>query len=143
MKRRTATVFGVVVILLLVGGVALAATITGTNKDETLVGTAYADTIMARGGGDVLRGLGGAVRLYGSDGADSVYGGRGKDFISTEGDDVKDFVDCGPGNDIVKLVNLVSEPTEMPDTYRNCEQHSVRVLGGLAISVWQAIACPS
>ena len=123
MQRRGATVVAVLAVFLLVGGGALAATITGTNKDEMLVGTAYADTIRARDGGDVLRGLGGADRLYGGDGADSVYGGRGNDFLSTEGDDIKDFVDCGPGNDTVKLVNLVAEPSEMPDTYRNCERN--------------------
>jgi hypothetical protein len=47
-------------VVLLACGVALAAMITGTARDETLIGTSYADTIRAKGGVDEVRGLRGA-----------------------------------------------------------------------------------
>src|ERR671911_1919118 len=72
--RKMAIMFGLGVMLsiFVAGGVALAATITGTARDETLIGTAYADTIGARGGDDVLRGLGGPDQLYGNGSRDEV-----------------------------------------------------------------------
>jgi Ca2+-binding RTX toxin-like protein len=112
--RKMAIMFGVVMVALFVAsGVALAATITGTDKDETLIGTGYADTIKARGGDDEVRGLRGPDRLYGNGGKDEVVGGYGEDKLyGGNGNDLlrsqdifsqsgayRDVVDCGPGND--------------------------------------------
>ena len=117
--RKMAIMFGLGVMLsiFVAGGVALAATITGTARDETLIGTAYADTIGARGGDDVLRGLGGPDQLYGNGsrdevvggyGQDKLYGGYGNDRLRSE--DIfsqsgayRDVVDCGPGNDFAAV----------------------------------------
>ena len=99
--------------LLLASGVALAATILGTDQSETLIGTRYADYIRAEGGNDVVRGLGGPDqlngktgedRVVGGDGDDNLYGGTGNDRLYSEdifsqGGAYRDVVDCGPGED--------------------------------------------
>ena len=116
--RKMAIMFGLVMVAIFVaGGVALAATITGTDRDETLIGTGYADAIKARGGGDEVRGLGGSDQLYGNGGRDRLVGGYGEDKLyGGNGNDrlrsqdifsqtgaYKDVVDCGPGNDFAAL----------------------------------------
>ena len=116
--RKMAIMFGLEMVAIFVaGGVALAATITGTDRDETLIGTAYADAIKARGGGDEVRGLGGPDQLYGNEGRDrlvggygedKLYGGNGKDRlrsqdIFSQSGAYKDVVDCGPGKDFAAV----------------------------------------
>ncbi len=85
-------------------GLALAATVTGTDRGEMLVGTEYRDSIRARGGDDVVRGRGGPDRLHGGFGNDRIHGGRGDDVIHVN-DGQRDFVDCGPGRDEVYFDN--------------------------------------
>jgi Ca2+-binding RTX toxin-like protein len=116
--RKMAIMFGLVMVAIFVaGGVALAATITGTDRDEPLIGTGYADTIKARGGGDEVRGLGGSDQLYGNGGRDKVVGGYGEDKLyGGNGNDrlrsqdifsqtgaYRDVVDCGPGKDLAAV----------------------------------------
>ena len=116
--RKVAIMFGLVMVAILVaGGVALAATISGTDRDETLIGTGYADAIKARGGGDELRGLGGSDQLYGNGGRDRLVGGHGEDKLhGGNGNDrlrsqdifsqtgaYRDVVDCGPGKDFAAV----------------------------------------
>jgi Ca2+-binding RTX toxin-like protein len=115
-RRAELALATMAVALLLTSGVALAAAITGTDKDEILIGTRYADSIHAKGGQDVVRGLGGADKLYGNQGKDRIVGGRGEDRLyGGNGDDRinsmdlgdggigdSDVVDCGPGRDFVK-----------------------------------------
>jgi len=116
--RKTAIMSSLVIVTIFVaGGVALAATITGTDRDETLIGTAYADAIKARGGGDEVRGLGGPDQLYGNGGRDRLVGGYGEDKLyGGNGNDrlrsqdifsqtgaYKDVVDCGPGKDLAAV----------------------------------------
>src|SRR5215204_4989487 len=78
MKRAILLLAAMAVALGLASGMALAATIVGTSKDEVLVGTAQADTIRAKGSADVVRGRGGPDQLYGNTGRDKIYGGFGK-----------------------------------------------------------------
>ena len=116
--HKMAIMFGLVMVTIFVaGGVALAATITGTDRDETLIGTVYADAIKARGSGDEIRGLGGPDQLYGNGGRDrlvggygedKLYGGNGKDRlrsqdIFSQSGAYKDVVDCGPGKDFAAV----------------------------------------
>ena len=116
--RKMAIMLGLVMVAIFVAaGVALAATITGTGKDETLIGTAYADTIKAKGGADEVRGLGGPDLLYGNGGRDEVVGGYGQDKLyGGYGNDLlrsqdifsqsgayRDVVDCGPGDDSARV----------------------------------------
>lgn len=116
--RKMAIMLGLVMVAIFVAaGVALAATITGTDRDETLIGTGYADTIRARGGVDEVRGLGGSDQLHGNGGRDRVVGGYGEDeLFGGRGNDrlrsqdifsqsgaYRDVVDCGPGDDFAAV----------------------------------------
>jgi len=77
---------------LVVGGVALAAVVEGTNAGETLTGTNNPDLIKAFGGNDTLYGKddadvlraggGDDDNVYGENGNDTYYGGSGDDFLS-------------------------------------------------------------
>ena len=94
-------------------GVALAATIDGTNGNDRLIGTDRADQIDGRGGQDIIRGHLGADILDGGAGSDTLYAGSMDEFAqdSVNGgksdDDIrafnnpasKDVIDCGYGFD--------------------------------------------
>ena len=117
MRRITLLLATMTLVVLVAGGVALAATIVGTDQDETLIGTRYADFIRAEGGNDVVRGLGGPDQLYGNGGRDRLVGGYGEDKLyGGNGNDrlrsqdifsqtgaYKDVVDCGPGKDLAAV----------------------------------------
>jgi len=135
MKRAIMLLAAMAVALGLASGMALAATIVGTDRDEILVGTSYADTIRAKGGADVVRGRGGPDQLYGNTGRDKIYGGFGKgdrlhggrgddrliseDIFSQSGA-FRDVVDCGPGDD--------SASVDFRDRVRaNCEEVGVAI----------------
>ena len=134
MRRMTLLLVTMTLVVLVAGGVALAATITGTDRSETLIGTAYADSIEARGGADVVRGLGGPDRLFGNLGSDRVVGGNGEDRLDGgRGNDrlfsedifsqsgaYRDVVDCGPGEDFASV--------DFRDVVReNCEEVGVAI----------------
>ena len=111
---------GVVLVLGLsaFGGVAYAATLSGTSGADSLVGTSGRDEIKARGGDDrvsarrgddlvygqngddTLYGQVGDDRLYPGDGNDTVEGGDGDDDI-TANDGLRDEISCGSGTDFV------------------------------------------
>ena len=105
------------------GGLALAATIAGTDRDETLTGTNYADTIRAKGGDDAVYGLRGPDRLNGGLGHDRLYGGRGDDVIHADDfagpglfpEGQRDVIYCGPGHDRVYRDDKDARP-------RGCEE---------------------
>ena len=124
--------------LLLASGAALAEVFDGDDGNNRLVGTDGRDRMSGGGGDDLMRGLGGQDRMGGGDGDDTMYGGpgrdvmggglgvdlifggRGDDFISSIGDNARDFVDCGPGTD---AVDQSLGPDQTPkDVYRNCER---------------------
>jgi Ca2+-binding RTX toxin-like protein len=98
----------------------------GTDRADEINGTDRADEIYARDGADVVKGRLRRDVIYGGDGADRInvgacsrdqaFSGRGDDVIDV-GDgcvyipedpltpkEVKDFVYCGPGRDVVRNV---------------------------------------
>jgi len=81
--------------------VAVAARLTGTNRNDRLVGTPRADSIDGLAGNDVLLGLGGNDLLRGGPGRDRIAGGAGHDSVAANGDAARDTISCGPGIDIV------------------------------------------
>ena len=110
MRRTTLTLVVALVTLMVAGGVALAATLNGDGGPNNLNGTAQADVIRGYGGNDEIRP---------GNGVDRVYAGRGDDFVSSIGDDSRDVVRCGPGND---TVNQLPGPNMGPaDRYISCE----------------------
>lgn len=107
MKRAGLAGAVVVLMILLVGGVALAKTVlcqtgascVGTNKDDLLVGTSAPDNVQGFGGDDVLKGREGSDNtLRGDEGNDRVLGGPGFDFL--EGGSGKDVVKGGADGDV-------------------------------------------
>ena len=68
--------------LVLVSGVALAASRTGDNGPNNIVGTNRADTLLGRGGHDLVNGLGGNDFVSGGAGHDDFSGGFGDDVVS-------------------------------------------------------------
>lgn len=109
MRRVSMMVMTMLAALVLGSGVALAATIVGTNGDDTRNGTTNRDVIYGLGGNDTLRGRGGNdeidggtgsdPNLSGGTGNDEVSGGSGPDFLyGYEGGDV---LYGGNGSDIV------------------------------------------
>jgi len=117
MKRAMLLLAMMAVTLVSASGIALAATILGTDKDETLIGTRYADLVVANGGADGVRGNGGSDQLYGNTGRDRIRGGFGEDHLYGGGGDdtifsgdifsqssaYRDVVDCGPGDDFASV----------------------------------------
>lgn len=126
MKRWT-LVLGVLACgLTLTTGSVLADTFDGTPGDDRLLGTESNDFIRGRGGNDELFGRGGADRIIGEAGADIVngqlgndsldgglgpdeivagpgvdrlFGQGGNDVLRSVGDEERDFVNCGSGED--------------------------------------------
>jgi hypothetical protein len=110
--RRTAIAL---FIALLVGGVAGAATITGTPRADRLKGTVRSDVIDGRAGADSLFGLGGSDVLQGGAGRDTIDGGAGDDRVPAHADGERDRIRCGAGNDIVtaELTDTVAADCEV------------------------------
>jgi len=91
--RRTAILVGAMAMLIvLVGGVALARSIScpnkdnrlcvGTNQADTMAGANRMDTIKARGGNDTVTARGGKDIVNGGDGGDFLDGGTGNDTLA-------------------------------------------------------------
>jgi Ca2+-binding RTX toxin-like protein len=116
MRRRALLILATMGLgVLLLGGVALAATIDGTSGPDDLVGTDKDDVIHASGGQDYLSGLAGPDvlyagagndtvvgrdgndRIYGNAGSDELFGNRNNDTIDSSGDQERDVVKCGQG----------------------------------------------
>src|SRR5215212_5885946 len=89
MKRAILPLVMMAVALGSASGMALAATVVGTDKAETLMGTRYADYVRAGGRGE--------DRLYGGEGDDRIVSQDLNDY----GIGQRDTVDCGPGHDTV------------------------------------------
>ena len=89
--RRNA-ILGVLVaalLLVLMSGIALAATERGTKGDDLLVGTERDDRLVGRNGDDRLKAL---------EGNDTLRGGNGNDELLTR-DGEKGRLECGGGRD--------------------------------------------
>jgi Ca2+-binding RTX toxin-like protein len=114
-------------VALLVGGVALAASIDckagttcfGTSRADTMTGTAQADEISGRGGGDTIYGRGEGDAISGGEGNDDLRAGLGND----------PSLDGGPGDQDVAYVDTTTitlpgqDPVEVPNEaeIKNCE----------------------
>ena len=109
MKRITVYVVVGALLVLMIPGVGSAATVVcrgvpcnGTNSADTIVerfGDGVRDVINGRRGSDTIH----ADPFTGDQ--DRVLGGRGNDTIYTRDGDNRDFVNCGPGNRDVAIVN--------------------------------------
>ena len=85
----------------------------GTVGPDLVLGTSGDDIVHGRAGNDVIRTGPGDDRIWAGDGADRVYAGPGDDRIKTFGSAARNFVDCGPGRDVV-----IANPG---DVLRRCE----------------------
>jgi Ca2+-binding RTX toxin-like protein len=102
--RATLLLATMVLGVLTFGAVALAKDITGTNGRDDLRGSNKADTIRALGGPD---------HVLGMKGKDVLRGGNGRDMIQAV-DRNADFINCGPGFDMVHIDAGL-------DRWENCE----------------------
>ncbi|MDF2701116.1 MAG: hypothetical protein K0S10_60 [Rubrobacteraceae bacterium] len=85
------------VLLVALGGVALAETLTGSKRGDRLIGSNHRDSISGGGGEDLIKGL----RAI-----DSLNGGAGGDIYAGPRDEkARDTVVVAGGNDFIKVVN--------------------------------------
>jgi len=98
-----------------IGGVALAETLTGDNRDNRLIGSNQRDSISGGGGEDLIKGLRSRDSLNGGADRDHIYAGPrdeqardtvvaagGNDFVNVfNRPAAKDVVNCGHGRDRV------------------------------------------
>ena len=110
-RRGILVVAAMLVALVAIGGVALAETLTGNDRDNRLIGTNQRDSIS---GGDLIKGLRSIDSLNGGRGNDDIFAGprdeRARDTVGDRGNDfiyvfnrpsAKDVVTCGAGRDRV------------------------------------------
>lgn len=85
----------------------------GSDLDDRLAGFGGEDRVLGLAGKDGLSGGGGDDELYGGQGSDALLGGTGDDFFETK-DGERDYLDCGPGDDVasVDLEDYVSRTCE-------------------------------
>jgi hypothetical protein len=81
MRRVFLLLWAMGAILVVVGGIAWAASLLGTQAGNTLTGTNESDTIVGAQGGDVIHLLGGNDFGYGDSQNDQINGGAGNDRI--------------------------------------------------------------
>lgn len=115
-SRRVGGLFAVLgaLFILLAAGDALAGTTLGSSKDDVTRGSDHqkagkrfagmdgADLIYGGAGADSLSGGAGEDEIYGLEGRDFLLGGAGDDFIEAA-DGERDYIGCGPGNDVVSV----------------------------------------
>jgi Ca2+-binding RTX toxin-like protein len=108
--------FGVLVVVVglllfsLAAGDAIADAELGGRGDDALRGSNLNDQLAGFGGEDRVLGLackdgpsgGGDDELYGGRGSDAFLGGAGDDFFETK-DGERDYLDCGPGDDVASV----------------------------------------
>ncbi len=104
------------VTLVVVAGVALAASKTGTNQANTLAGTANPDKIAGGGGNDTIDGKQGNDILFGDHGnSDTIMGGADDDFINSTDSVGGDQVNAG-ANTAAGDVCVVDENDQINST---------------------------
>ena len=96
-SRRLTVAAALGCVALLAGGVAFAATLTGTSGPDTIKGSERGDRIAGKGGGDLLKGRGGRDRVRGGKGADLLRGGGERDKL--KGGKGDDRLEGGEGTD--------------------------------------------
>jgi Ca2+-binding RTX toxin-like protein len=114
-RRGILVVAAMLVALVAIGGVALAETLTGNDRDNRLIGSNQRDSTSGGGGDDLIKGLRSIDSLNGGRGNDDIFAGprderardtvvgdRGNDFIYVfNRPAAKDVVACGAGRDRV------------------------------------------
>jgi Ca2+-binding RTX toxin-like protein len=141
MKRRALLILASVMLgVMLLGGVALAKEITGTNGPDDLEGTNRADKVWGLDGRDYIAGKGGSDDLYGgrandevrgADGRDHVDGGHGSDYLygGSKNDWLKavdgerDHVSCGSGRDDKAYVDKIDRVNDDCEDVKNYDDH--------------------
>jgi hypothetical protein len=108
-------------LLVIVSGVALAATITGTNAGEILNGDPGGqqsdDQIAGGGGSDELKGKDGNDDLFGDFGGnEKLNGGKGDDFLNAANQTPGDLLDPGEGVEPVGDVCVADKNDKVVDT---------------------------
>jgi Ca2+-binding RTX toxin-like protein len=99
MRRRAILLAAAILVALVaVGGVALAETLVGNNRDNRLIGSNNRDSISGKGGDDLIKGLRSMDSLWGGAGADDIYAGP-------RDESARDTVTAGGGNDFVNVFN--------------------------------------
>ena len=167
MLRPTGLILAMMsLVVMLLSGVALAATITcttnpceGTSGPDTLVGNASKNLIEGNPGADYIAGKGAADTLYGNRDNDEVHGGGGPDEISggkhsdsdtlygENGNDTiiavddfspgwQDYIDCGDGTDTAYVDGYTQNEI---DVVVNCEN----VVPSVCEDVYPARLCPT
>ena len=137
MRRTVLALTAMVAALILGGGIAMAAAVSGSQGNDTLKGTNRGDQIYGLNGNDNLRALSGFDELYGGAGNDELYGGPGDDelyggsgndnlFGGDGGDFINsvdrrfDFVNCGRSDGMKDRV-----VKDMQDETRSCREGEV------------------
>ena len=116
MRRAILLLTVMAVTLVVVAGVALAASMTGTNQANTLTGTANPDKIAGGGGNDTIDGKQGNDVLFGDHGnSDTIIGGADDDFINSADSVGGDDVTAG-GNTAAGDVCVVDEGDDINGT---------------------------
>jgi Ca2+-binding RTX toxin-like protein len=112
MGRMAMVLTAVALMVVLSAGVAVAASITGTQDRDVLDGSGKNETISGLGGPDTLNGSGGRDTVKGGDGgdeagggagADEVYGGPGDDYLIDAPDNYRDVLHGNSGEDNVQV----------------------------------------
>lgn len=92
----------------------------GSGSGERLGGSAGDDVVHGFAGEDSLFGGEGDDELYGGAGRDVLLGGGGDDFIEAK-DGVRDYVDCGPGQDVASVDGGGNGEALLDRVAPNCE----------------------
>ena len=111
MGRMAMVMTAVALMVVLSAGVAVAASITGTEDRDVLDGSGKNETISGRGGPDTLNGAGGGGTKGGDGGdeagggteADEVHGGPGDDYLIDAPDNDRDVLHGNSGEDNVPV----------------------------------------
>jgi Ca2+-binding RTX toxin-like protein len=128
-SRKRWIVAGLAVVgLLLVSGIAYAATLTGTGNPDVLIGTPGSDRIDAFAGDDIV---------YGQGGSDRIDGGKGGDFLVGDGrcaPGVNDPNYCDESDDSLKKLRSRDDDCPPPDEDPFCQDEqrdgNDRIFGG-------------
>lgn len=109
-------------------------TLFGSGGDDLLEGSSGSDQLFGGAGADTVDGGSGIDSLYGGDGGDTLTGGSGVDtffFAGSHGSDI--VTDFDPGEDILFLVNTVTDFTDLASVQAAARQTAVNSQSGLLI----------
>jgi Ca2+-binding RTX toxin-like protein len=77
--------------------------IEGGEGDDVLKSAEHRNVLLGGPGGDLLRGAAGNDALFADRGHDFLRGGQGNDLIDAQDGDRDTAIDCGPGDDVVRI----------------------------------------